>query len=91
MDECQAASLAAGIHAQSHGGPLKIFFYKLCKILSSPAVAVFVYDGARRPSFKRGVKVNTLRESWWSDLSKRMIQDFGFHWHQVHMIILFYL
>lgn len=88
MDECQAASLAAGIHAQFHGGPLRIFFFKLCKFLSSPVIPVFVYDGPSRPSFKRGKNVNTVKESWWSDLSKEVIGFFGFHWYQVRIYLI---
>lgn len=82
MDECTAATLAAGIHGQFHGGALKIFFNKLSTYLKYPITFVFVFDGDERPNSKRGHAVRST-PPWWTGPSQELINHFGFHVHQV--------
>ncbi|KAJ3546636.1 hypothetical protein NMY22_g1973 [Coprinellus aureogranulatus] len=80
--ECVSAAQKAGMHVSSASGPLRPFFFRLCKLLHVPAVFVFVFDGPERPAVKRGTQVQSDRPLWWVDTAKDLIQAFGFHVHQ---------
>lgn len=86
FDECLAAEHAAKLYEHFHGGPLRIFFYKLCKLLKLPAIFIFVFDGQERPSMKRDRKVNVLKDPWWVEVCMDMIKSMGFHVHQVSQL-----
>jgi Holliday junction resolvase YEN1 len=70
-------------HAQAGRNPeLHTLFYKLAWLLNSTAVPVFVFDGAGRPSMKRGRHVRQA-EHWLVEDFQKLINAFGFFSHQV--------
>lgn len=89
FDECLAAVRAANLYGHFHGGPLRIFFYKLCKLLKSPAIFIFVFDGRLRPPMKRGRKINVLKDPWWTEPCTELINSMGFYAHQVSSCLLY--
>lgn len=84
MNECVAAEQATPIYRHQTGGALRIFFFKLCKLLrETPAIVIFVFDGPDRPQFKHGRSINTHTIPEWVTPCKRLIQMFGFYCHDV--------
>lgn len=83
MNECITADQKANIYAHAQGGPYRIFFHKLCRLLRSPVIVVFVFDGPGHPNFKRGKKINTTKAPYWTASCKELITAFGFYWHEV--------
>ncbi|TFK72356.1 PIN domain-like protein, partial [Pluteus cervinus] len=79
---CVAASKGHGPHAQAGENPeLKIFFFKLCRFLSIPAIFVFVFDGPERPPIKRNTQILSKQTIWLIPHLKTLIRAFGFHVH----------
>lgn len=84
MNACIAVDHSSPIYQHKPGGALGIFFYKLCKYLrQGPTTVIFVFDGPRRPSFKRGASIDTQTVPEWTPICRQIIEAFGFHWHQV--------
>jgi len=71
------------MYQETQGGAMEIFFFKLCRLLNSLIVPIFVFDGQDRPSDKRGKKQNTQRIPSWVPPCKEIIGAFGFYSHQV--------
>lgn len=93
MNECVAADHASHIHQHRSNGALRTFFEKLCKLLRvTPVIAIFVFDGPRRPSFKRGKEINTHSIPEWKAPCEEIIEACGFYSYQVRIyLILAYL
>lgn len=65
--------------AGSAGGDnptLRTFYYRLCRLSNAGVAAVFVFDGPRRPAFKRGKKTTAHAHSMAA--FKALIRLFGF-------------
>ncbi|KAJ7620670.1 PIN domain-like protein [Mycena rosella] len=78
MVQCQAVFWNPR-HAQAGQNPeLRTLFYKLAHLGASGAVAVFVFDGAKRPSVKRNTKV-IKKLHWLTAEFQKMIALFGFY------------
>ncbi|KAJ7661717.1 PIN domain-like protein, partial [Mycena rosella] len=78
MVQCQAVFWNPR-HAQAGQNPeLRTLFYKLAHLGASGAVAVFVFDGAKRPSVKRNTKV-IKKPHWLTAEFQKMIALFGFY------------
>ncbi|KAF9559207.1 PIN domain-like protein [Agrocybe pediades] len=81
MAECTGATFAAGVNGQFEGGALRHLYNRLYHLALLPVTLVFVYDGAGRPSIKRG---HSLVDAplWWVNHSKALVQAFGYHVHE---------
>jgi hypothetical protein len=89
MNECIGGAANSNIYGHSEGGPMQIFFYKLCHLLKAPAIVIFVFDGSERPSLKRGTKKNTAKVPWWTEPCRLLIQSFGFISIQVGVYVAY--
>jgi Holliday junction resolvase YEN1 len=61
---------------------LRTLFFKCTKLMTSPFLPLFVFDGPKRPSVKRGKKVKGDAH-WLTSGMKRIIEAFGFEWRTV--------
>jgi hypothetical protein len=61
---------------------LRLMFFRLAKLLSDPILPLFVFDGPKRPAWKRGTRVSK-RPHWMVHGMKIMIGAFGFEWREV--------
>lgn len=69
---------------QSSGGAnphLRLLFYRLAKLLSLPVLPVFVFDGPKRPTWKRG-KLVSGRQQVIEEPFSYLIEAFGYQWHR---------
>ncbi|KAF4607635.1 hypothetical protein EYR38_001708 [Pleurotus pulmonarius] len=78
---CEAGARSGSLHSPNENAALKIFLYRLCRLLTIPATFIFVFNGPNRPLRKRGVSV-VNRPSWVTDYLKPLIANFGFYHHQ---------
>ena len=62
-------------------------FFRLAKLLSDPILPLFVFNGPKRPTWKRGIQVSK-RPHWMIRGMKSMISAFGFEWREVCVIII---
>jgi hypothetical protein len=70
-------------HAQAGENPeLRTIFYKLAHLLPIPITPLFVFDGAQRPSMKRGVRV-AKKPNWLTRPMQELIGAFGFEYYTV--------
>jgi len=73
-------------HAQSgregENPELRLIFFRLAKLLSEPFLPLFVFDGPKRPTWKRGIQISK-KPHWMIHGVKIMINAFGFEWRQV--------
>ena len=73
-------------HAQSgregENPELRLIFFRLAKLLSEPFLPLFVFDGPKRPTWKRGIQISK-KPHWMIHGVKMMISAFGFEWRQV--------
>jgi Holliday junction resolvase YEN1 len=73
-------------HAQSsregENPELRLIFFRLAKLLSEPFLPLFVFDGPKRPTWKRGIQISK-KPHWMIHGVKTMINAFGFEWRQV--------
>ena len=70
-------------HAQCGKNPeLCALFYWLCYLARFQLSAVFVFDGAGRPSSKHGKQVRS-KPHWLTEDFKKFISMFGFHYYVV--------
>jgi hypothetical protein len=70
------------VHNQWAGAGLYIFFKMLTEFIKAPVSLIFVLDGAARPPFKRGHRVQH-KPIWMQDLAIELIEIFGYQTHQV--------
>lgn len=56
---------------------LRMFFFRCARLMRSPFLPLFVFDGPRRPDFKRGKKINKTPNKLIPSM-KRIIEAFGF-------------
>lgn len=65
--------------AAAHGGgnpSLRTFYARLCRLANSGIIAVFVFDGAKKPKYKRGKRTKAVSAD--QSALKRLIELFGF-------------
>lgn len=81
FSQCQR--VVAVTHPQAGTHPeLRIIFYRLVRFLQAAVIPVFVFDGADRPSTKRGMKVQK-QPHWLAAPTQELIKAFGFYWYTV--------
>ncbi|KAF8331862.1 uncharacterized protein EI90DRAFT_893605 [Cantharellus anzutake] len=61
---------------------LRLVFFRLAKLLAQPILPLFVFDGGRRPAWKRNKEISR-KPHWMVQGVKDMILAFGFEWKQV--------
>lgn len=66
---------------------LRLIFFRLAKLLSEPFLPLFVFDGPKRPRWKRGIQISK-KPHWMIHGVKTMITAFGFEWRQVESLSL---
>ena len=62
---------------------LRTLLFRLVRLMNSPFLPLFVFDGPGRPSEKRGKKINRSKPHSLVDGMKRLIVAFGFEWRTV--------
>ena len=71
------------VHAHAGLNPeLRVLFFRLAELSRSTVQAVFVFDGPRRPTIKRGKAVRT-HPHWLTSRFAQLVRAFGFHCHTV--------
>ena len=60
---------------------LRTLFFRLLKLLALPIHPVFVYDGKNKPLTKRNKTVTAYATCLPNEMSKKLIQAFGFPYH----------
>lgn len=58
---------------------LRTLFFRCCRLLQMPLLPLFVFDGPKRPSIKRGKRIGG-NAHWMTTGMKNIIQAFGFEW-----------
>ncbi|KAG9311064.1 hypothetical protein JVU11DRAFT_8969 [Chiua virens] len=58
---------------------LRTLFFRCCRLLQSPLLPLFVFDGPNRPAVKRGKRVGG-NIHWLTQGMKNIIDAFGFEW-----------
>ncbi|KAF8556743.1 hypothetical protein OG21DRAFT_1602064 [Imleria badia] len=58
---------------------LRTLFFRCCRLLQSPLLPLFVFDGPNRPAVKRGKRVGG-NAHWLTQGMKNIIEAFGFEW-----------
>ncbi|KAF9238335.1 hypothetical protein BU15DRAFT_88401 [Melanogaster broomeanus] len=58
---------------------LRTLFFRCCRLLQSPLLPLFVFDGPKRPAIKRGKRVGG-NTHWLTQGMKNIIEAFGFEW-----------
>ncbi|KAI0065376.1 PIN domain-like protein [Artomyces pyxidatus] len=58
---------------------LRTLFFRCTRLLSMPFLPLFVFDGPKRPSVKRGKRI-TGNQHWLTNGMKEIIEAFGFEW-----------
>ena len=68
-------------HAQAGENPeLRTMFFKLASLLQSPVMPLFVFDGPKRPSVKRGFNV-VMKPNWLTKPFQELLDAFGYFYY----------
>ncbi|KAH7108322.1 hypothetical protein BKA62DRAFT_764380 [Auriculariales sp. MPI-PUGE-AT-0066] len=59
---------------------LRTLFFRCAKLMGAPFLPLLVFDGPKRPSWKRGKRVNKS-DSWLVTGAKGIIDAFGYEYH----------
>ena len=62
---------------------LRTLLFRCVKLMNSPFLPLFVFDGPGRPSEKRGRKINNRKPHSLVEGMKRIISALGFEWRTV--------
>ncbi|KXN86679.1 hypothetical protein AN958_09763 [Leucoagaricus sp. SymC.cos] len=58
---------------------LRTLFFRCATLMKAPFLPLFVFDGPKRPEFKRGKKINKAGNKLIPGM-KRIVEAFGFEW-----------
>ncbi|KAK7688432.1 hypothetical protein QCA50_007970 [Cerrena zonata] len=58
---------------------LRTLFFRCARLMSTPFLPLFVFDGPKRPKIKRGKRISG-KDHWMVQGMQRMIDAFGFEW-----------
>ena len=61
---------------------LRTLFFRCAKLVSVPFLPLFIFDGPKRPKFKRGKRISGEKH-WLVDSMKGIFEAFGFEWRMV--------
>ena len=56
---------------------LRVLFFQRATLMRAPFLPLFVFDGPKRPDFKRGKRINTAQNVLVPSM-KQIIEAFGF-------------
>lgn len=73
-------------HTAGSAPELKVIFYRLARLFRMTTTVIVVYDGDKRPKFKRGKVVGTTPH-WLTKSVRQLVELFGFINHTVNYII----
>jgi len=59
-------------------------FFRCSRLMCMPLLPLFIFDGPRRPSVKRGKKISG-NAHWLTTGMKNIIDAFGFEWRTVSL------
>ena len=65
---------------------LRTLFFRCAKLVSTPFLPLFIFDGPKRPKVKRGKRISGEKH-WLVDSMKGIIEAFGFEWRMVRSIL----
>ncbi|KZV78602.1 PIN domain-like protein [Exidia glandulosa HHB12029] len=75
------AQVFKGMSADVGENPeLRTLFFRCAKLMGTPLLPLFVFDGPKRPSWKRGKRVSTKKDSWLVTGMQNIINAFGYEW-----------
>lgn len=57
---------------------LRTLFFRCARLLGTPFLPLFVFDGPKRPEVKRGKRINKESQHWMVSGMKNIIHAFGF-------------
>ncbi|EMD35071.1 hypothetical protein CERSUDRAFT_96986 [Gelatoporia subvermispora B] len=60
---------------------LRTLFFRCTRLMSMPFLPLFVFDGPKRPEFKRGKRVSG-KNNWMEQGMQEIIHAFGFEWRK---------
>jgi Holliday junction resolvase YEN1 len=63
---------------------LRTLFFRCARLLGTPFLPLFVFDGPRRPDIKRGKRINK-EQHWMVNGMKNIIHAFGFASYTVRL------
>jgi holliday junction resolvase YEN1 len=63
---------------------LRTLFFRCAKLMRTPFLPLFVFDGPKRPSVKRGKRISG-NAHWLTTGMKNIIEAFGFEWRTVSL------
>ncbi|KAK0227327.1 PIN domain-like protein [Armillaria nabsnona] len=69
----------AGYSKAGENPELCLIFFRCCSLLKYPILPIFIFDGCKRPKWKRGEKVNRSPAKLVTAV-KAVIEAFGFEW-----------
>lgn len=61
---------------------LRTLFFRCATLMKAPFLPLFVFDGPRRPAFKRGKRISKADNKLIPGM-KRIVEAFGFEWRMV--------
>jgi len=61
---------------------LRTLFFRCARLTTMPFLPLFIFDGPKRPSVKRGKRI-TGNQHWLTNGMKGIIEAFGFEWRMV--------
>jgi len=61
---------------------LRTLFFRCATLLKVPFLPLFVFDGPKRPEFKRGKRISKTGNKLIPGM-KRIVEAFGFEWRMV--------
>ena len=64
---------------------LRTLFFRCARLMTMPFLPLFIFDGPKRPSVKRGKRI-TGNQHWLTNGMKGIIEAFGFEWRMVSAI-----
>lgn len=68
---------------------LRTLFFRCTRLMSTPFLPLFVFDGPKRPEFKRGKRVSG-KNHWMVQGMQEIINAFGFEWIMVNIPLIMY-
>jgi Holliday junction resolvase YEN1 len=66
---------------------LRTLFFRCARLMHTPFLPLFVFDGPRRPAVKRGKKIGKDAH-WLTTGMKNIIEAFGFEWRTVSGVLI---
>jgi holliday junction resolvase YEN1 len=66
---------------------LRTLFFRCCRLMDTPFLPLFVFDGPRRPDVKRGKRIGK-EAHWMTGGMKNIIEAFGYEWRTVRSLLL---